>query len=222
MWRKNTSNFIVIWCFSSDTKSCPTLWPHGLQRASLPCLSFTISWSLLKFLFTESVMPSKHLNLCRSLSLPALSFSQHQLGCFPMSWLSTHSIGVLASVLPMNTQGWCPFLFLLCFSQHQSGCFPMSWLSTQSIGVLASVLPMNTQGWCPLGLTGLSSLLSKGLKSFLQHHNSKASIIWCSVFFTVQLSHPYMTTGKTIVLTIWTFGSRAWGLWFLICCLSLS
>ena len=181
MWWKNTSNFIVIWCFSSDTKSCPTLWPHGLQRASLPCLSFTISWSLLKFLFTESVMPSKHLNLCRSLSLPALSFSQHQLGCFPMSWLST-----------------------------------------QSIGVLASVLPMNTQGWCPLGLTGLSSLLSKGLKSFLQHHNSKASIIWCSVFFTVQLSHPYMTTGKTIVLTIWTFGSRAWCLWFLICCLSLS
>ena len=60
------------------------------------------------------------------------------------------------------------------------------------------------------------------LKSFLQHHNSKASIIWCLVFFTVQLSHPYMTTGKTIVLTIWTFGSRAWCLWFLICCLGLS
>jgi len=42
-------------------------------------------------------------------------------------------------------------------------------------------------------------------KSLLQHHNSKASILWCSAFFTVQLSHPYMTTGKTIALTRWTF-----------------
>ena len=43
------------------------------------------------------------------------------------------------------------------------------------------------------------------LKSLLQHHNSKASILWCSAFFIVQLSHPYMTTGKTIALTRWTF-----------------
>ena len=43
------------------------------------------------------------------------------------------------------------------------------------------------------------------LKSLLQHHSSKASILWCSVFFVVQLSHPYMTTGKTITLTLWTF-----------------
>ena len=43
------------------------------------------------------------------------------------------------------------------------------------------------------------------LKSLLQHHNLKASILWCSAFFTVQLSHPYMTTGKTIVLTRWIF-----------------
>ena len=43
------------------------------------------------------------------------------------------------------------------------------------------------------------------LKSLLQHHSSKASILWCSTFFTDQLSHPYMTTGKTIALTRWTF-----------------
>ena len=43
------------------------------------------------------------------------------------------------------------------------------------------------------------------LKSLLQHHSSKASILWCSAFFTVQVSHPYMTTGKTIALTRWTF-----------------
>ena len=43
------------------------------------------------------------------------------------------------------------------------------------------------------------------LKSLLQHHSSKASILWCSAFFTIQLSHPYMTTGNIIALTIWTF-----------------
>ena len=43
------------------------------------------------------------------------------------------------------------------------------------------------------------------LKSILQHHSSKASVLWCSAFFTVQLSHPYMTNGKTIALSRWTF-----------------
>ena len=67
------------------------------------------------------------------------------------------------------------------------------------------VLPMNTQDWFPLGWTGWISLQSKGLKSLLQHHSSKASILQCSVFIMVQLSHPYMTTGKTIALTRWIF-----------------
>ena len=52
------------------------------------------------------------------------------------------------------------------------------------------------------------------LKSFLQHHNSKASILQHSAFFLVQLSHPYMTTGKTITLTKWTFASKAMSLFF--------
>ena len=81
-------------------------------------------------------------------------------------------------------------------SQHQT--FPMSQLFAwggQSIGVsaLASVLPMDTQDWFPLEWTGWISLQSKGLKSLLQHHSSKASVLWRSAFFTVQLSHPYMT-----------------------------
>ena len=67
----------------------------------------------------------------------------------------------------------------------------------------ASVLAMNIQGWFPSGLTGLVSLLSKGLKSLLQHHSSKASVLQCSAFFMVHLSHRYMTTGKTV--TIQTF-----------------
>ena len=50
------------------------------------------------------------------------------------------------------------------------------------------------------------------LKSVLQHHSSKASILQCSAFFTVQLSHPYMTTGKTIALTRWTFVDKVMSL----------
>ena len=52
------------------------------------------------------------------------------------------------------------------------------------------------------------------LKSLLQHHSSKASILWCSAFFTVQLPHPYMTTGKTIALTRWTFVGKVMSLLF--------
>ena len=52
------------------------------------------------------------------------------------------------------------------------------------------------------------------LESLLQHHSSKASILWCSAFFIVQLSHPYMTAGKTIALTRWTFAGKVMALLF--------
>ena len=111
---------------------------------------------------------------------------------------------ISSSVIPFFS---CPQSF------PASGCFPMRQLFTsggQSIGVSASasVLPMNIQGWFPLGLTGLISLLSKGFSGvFPKHHSSKAWVLRCSAFFLVQLSHAYMTTGKTISLTIWTFVS---------------
>ena len=95
--------------------------------------------------------------------------------------------------------------------------FSISWLFAsggQSTGVSASALPINIQGSFLLGLTGLMSLLSKGLKSLLQHHSSKASILQCSAFFMVQLSNPYMTTGKTLALTIQTFVSKVISLFF--------
>ena len=85
----------------------------------------------------------------------------------------------------------------------------------QSIGVsaLASVLPINTQDWSPLGWTGWTSLQSKGLsKVFSKTTGSKASILRCSAFLIVQLSHPYMTTGKTIALTRWTFVGKVMSL----------
>ena len=79
---------------------------------------------------------------------------------------------------------------------------------------LTSDLPMNIQDWFPLGWTGLISLQSKGLSSLLQHRSSKASILWHSGFFMVQLSHPYMTTGKTIALTRRTFVGKVTPLLF--------
>ena len=72
---------------------------------------------------------------------------------------------------------------------------------------------MNTQDWS-LGWTGWISSQSKGLKSLLQHHSSKASILWCSAFFIVQLSHPYMTIRKTIALIMRTFVGKVMSLLF--------
>ena len=126
--------------------------------------------------------------------------------------------GVYSNSCPLSW--WChPTISssVISFSSHlqpfpASGSFQMSQSVAshgQSIGVSASTsaLPMMTQDWFPLGWTGWMDLLAvQGtLKSLLQHHSSKASILWCSVFFMVQLSHPYMSSGKTIALTRWTF-----------------
>ena len=100
-----------------------------------------------------------------------------------------------------------------------SGSFLMSQLFTwggQSIGVSASasVLPMNP-GLISFRMDWWDLLAVQGaLKSLLQHHSSKASILCCSAFFTVQLSHPYMTTGKTMALTRWTFVGKIMSLLF--------
>ena len=86
--------------------------------------------------------------------------------------------------------------------------------SGQSIAVPALVLPMSNQGLFSLGFTGCISLLSKGLSSLLQEHSSKASILQHSAFFMVQLSHLYMTTGKTTALNIRTFVGKMMSLLF--------
>ena len=106
-----------------------------------------------------------------------------------------------------------------------SGFFLMSWFFAsggQSIGASASasVLPMNIQDWFPLGLFSFRidwfdlPGVQGSLNSLLPHHSWKASILWYSAFFTVQLSHPCMITGKTIALTIWTFVGKVMSLLF--------
>ena len=101
-----------------------------------------------------------------------------------------------------------------------SGSFPMGQFFAsggQSIGVSASasVLPLNIQDWFPLGWTGWISLQSKGLsRVFSSTTIQKHQIPQCSAFFMVQLSHPYLTTGKPIPLNIQTFVSKVMSLLF--------
>ena len=132
------------------------------------------------------------------------------------------SPGVCSNSCPMTQ--WCyptisssviPFSFCLQ-SSPASGSFPISWLFTTnswSIGASAPVLPMNIQGWFFLGLTSLISLQSKGLSRVF----SSTTIQKHQFFSTqpsLQLSQLYMTIGKTIVLTIWTFVSKVISLLF--------
>ena len=115
----------------------------------------------------------------------------------------------IESVMPSNHLILCRPLLLLpsifpsinVFSSESAFCirWPKYWSFTS-----AQVLPMNIQSWFPLGLTGLISLLSKGLSRVFSS-TTVWKHLWWSALFMVQLSHPYMTTGKTIALTIWTF-----------------
>ena len=119
---------------------------------------------------------------------------------------------------PTSSSSVVPFSSCLQ-SSPSSGSFPMSQLFAsggQSIGASASVFPMNIQDWFALGLTDWLDLLvvHGALKSLLQLPSSEASILWRSAFFMGQLSHPYMTTGKTIALTKWTFVGRVTSLLF--------
>ena len=125
----------------------------------------------------------------------------------------------IVSVMPSNHLILC-HPFSSCFQSFlASGSFPLSQFFTsggQGIGVSASasVLPMKS-GLISFRMDWLDLLAVQGtLKSLLQHHSSKASIFRCSAFFIVQLSHPYMTTGKTIALTRQTIVGKVMSLLF--------
>ena len=141
-----------------------TPWTAARQAS----LSMTNSWSLLKLMSIELVMPSNHLILCRPLLVPPSIFPS----------IRVFSNG---SVLHIRWPKDWSFSFSISPSNKYSGLisFKMDWLDLLAV--------------------------QRTLKSLLQHHTSKASILWHSAFFIVQLSHPYMTTGKTIALTERTF-----------------
>ena len=120
--------------------------------------------------------------------------SNHLILCFPLLLLPPipPSIRVFSneSALCIMWPKYWGFSFSISPSNEHPGliCFRMDWLDLLAV-----------QGT---------------LKSFLQHHSSKASILWCSAFFTVQLSHPHMTTGKTTALTRRTFVGKVMSLLF--------
>ena len=150
-----------------------TPWISACQAS----LSITNSWSLLKLLSIESVMPSKHLIRCHPLLLlPSI---------FP-------SIRVFSneSVLHIRLSKYWSFSFRISSFNEYSGLISLriNWLDLLAV--------------------------QETLKSLLQHHNSKASFLQCSAFFMVQLSHPYMTTRKTIALTRQTFVGKVMSLFF--------
>ena len=121
-------------------------------------------------------------------------------------------------VMPSNHLILCHYLFLLplifpsirVFLNESALCirWPKDWSFSLSIS------PSNEYpGLVSFRVDWLDLLAVQGtLKSLLQHHSSKASILWHSAFFTVQLSHPYMTTGKTLALTRWTFVGKVMSL----------
>ena len=109
----------------------------------------------------------------------------------PSSWWCHPAIS--SSVIPFSS---CPHP-----SQHQS---LFQWPKYWSFSF--SIIPSKEHSGLIFRMDWLDLLAVQGtLKNLLQHHSSKASILWHSAFFIVQLSHPYMTTGKTIALTRWTF-----------------
>ena len=133
-------------------------------------------------------------NLLKLMSIELVMPSNHLILCCPLLLLPSisPSIRVLSSesVLRIRWPKYWSFSFSNSPSNEYSGLisFRMDWLDLLAV-----------QG---------------ALKSLLQHHSSKASILQCSVFFIVQLSHPHMTTGKTIALTRWTFVGKVMSLLF--------
>ena len=137
----------------------------------------------------------------------------------PNSW-NPHKPMPIELVMPSSHLILCRPLLLLppvppiirVFSNESALCtrWPKYWSFSFSIS------PSNEHpGLISFRMDWLDLLAVQGtLKSLLQHHSSKASILQCSAFFTVQLSHPYMTTGKTIALIRWTFVGKVMSLLF--------
>ena len=133
-------------------------------------------------------------SLLRLMSIESVMLSNHLVLCHPFLLLTSifPSIRVFSneSALHIRWPKYWSFIFSISLSNEYSGLisFRIDWLDLLAV--------------------------QRTLKSLLQHHSSKASILWCSAFFMVQLLHPYMTTGKTTALTRWTFVSKVMSLLF--------
>ena len=171
-------------------------------------------WWLINFHQFNSVQPLSHVwfcdpmdysmpgfpvhhqlpNLAKTLSIESVMPSNHFTFCCPLLLLPSifPNIRVFSneSVLHIRWPKYCSFSFSISPSSEYSGpiSFRIDWLDFLTV--------------------------QRSLKSLLQHYSSKASILWHSAFFIIQLLHPYMTTGKTITLTRWTFFCKVMSLLF--------
>ena len=178
-------------CCCGVTQSCLTAtpWTTALQAF----LSFTISWSLHKLMSIELTMPSNHLVLCRPLLLPLI---------FP-------SIRVFSNELALHTKWpkYWSFSFSTSLPSEYSGLisFRMDWFDLLAVQeTLKSLLQQSSK----------KKTSKKSSQQSSPFDGSKASILQHSALFMVQHSHPYMTTGKIISLTRWTFVGKVMSLLF--------
>ena len=147
----------------------------------------------------------------RSITSASLSITNARSLLKPMS---------IESVMPSNHLILChpllllPLIFLSIRVFSNESALRMRWPKYQSFSF--SISPSNEHPeMISFRMDCVDLLAVQGtLKSLLQYHSSKTSILWCSAFFMVQLSHPYMTMGKTIAFTIWTFVSKVMSLLF--------
>ena len=169
------------------------------NHQSVQLLSHVHSMRPRELLHARPPCPNSNRSLPKPMSIESLMPSNHLIFCRPLLLLHTifPSIRVFSneSALHIRWPKYWSFSFNISPSNGHQGLisFRMDWMDLLAV-----------QGT---------------LKSLLQHHSSKASVLQCSAFFIVQLSHPYMTTRKTIALTRWTLLTKQC---FLICCLSWS
>ena len=157
--REDSDGLSLSWFSSVQSLSCVWLFVTPWTAAHQASLSITNSWSLLKLMSIELVMPFNHLILCHPFLFPP--------SIFPSIWVFSNE-----SVLCIRWPKYWSFSFSISPFKQYLGLisFKIDWLDLLAV-----------QGT---------------LKNLLQHHSSEASILRCSAFFIVQLSHPYMTTEK--------------------------
>ena len=167
------------------------MWICNSVQSLIHVKLFVTPWSAAH---QASLSITNSWSLLKFMSIKSVMPSNHLILCHPLLLLPSifPSIRVFSSesVLHIRWPKYWSFSFNISPSNEYSGLisFRIDWFDLYA-----------AQGT---------------LKSLLQHHSSKASILWCSAFFVVQLSHPYMTTGKTIALTRWTFIGKVMSLIF--------
>ena len=174
--------------FCSVAQSCPNL----CDRMDFSTPGFSVHHQLLELAQTH-VHRVRRLQSMGSLRVRHnwVRPSNHLILCIPLLLLPS----IFPSIKVFSNES------VLCIT------WPKYWSFSFSIS-----LSNEYSGLISLRIDQFDLLIVQGtVKSFLQHHSSKASILWCSDFFTVQLSHPYMTTRKAIALTTWSFvGKVKW------------